>query len=193
MRWFISSLALFLFSGFFFLMILVSPAPAQGQQFNTLTPQDNLCYYGQAWDNLCNSTDPITRHWQWRAGWYFFRYLRGEFLPTQIPTEFHDLLNQMPTQRPSATPLPNTINQPNIAPLVNPTANPRVQCGNGVLDNGEVCDFAIANQPRTGQTCNNTCSGFAPVCGDGIVVIGESCEDGNTVSGDGCSSACQVE
>ena len=31
------------------------------------------------------------------------------------------------------------------------------------------------------------------VCGDGTLNIGEQCDDGNTVSGDGCSSACQLE
>jgi cysteine-rich repeat protein len=35
----------------------------------------------------------------------------------------------------------------------------------------------------------------APGCGDGIVQVsaGEQCDDGNTASGDGCSSTCQVE
>lgn len=33
----------------------------------------------------------------------------------------------------------------------------------------------------------------ASVCGNGIVEIGESCDDGNTASGDGCSSTCQIE
>jgi cysteine-rich repeat protein len=31
------------------------------------------------------------------------------------------------------------------------------------------------------------------VCGDGIVNSGETCDDGNTASGDGCSSTCQTE
>lgn len=31
------------------------------------------------------------------------------------------------------------------------------------------------------------------VCGDGIIETGESCDDGNRVSGDGCSSTCQTE
>jgi cysteine-rich repeat protein len=31
------------------------------------------------------------------------------------------------------------------------------------------------------------------VCGDGIVDIGEECDDGNTVDGDGCSSTCVLE
>src|SRR3989304_10567523 len=35
----------------------------------------------------------------------------------------------------------------------------------------------------------------AAVCGDGIIDTGagEHCDDGNTVSGDGCSSTCQTE
>src|SRR6516225_7910383 len=31
------------------------------------------------------------------------------------------------------------------------------------------------------------------VCGNGIVEFGESCDDGNTASGDGCSSSCALE
>lgn len=31
------------------------------------------------------------------------------------------------------------------------------------------------------------------VCGDGVVDPGEQCDDGNTVSGDGCSSTCTIE
>ena len=35
----------------------------------------------------------------------------------------------------------------------------------------------------------------APACGDGIVQVasGEQCDDGNTTSGDGCSSTCKIE
>ena len=33
----------------------------------------------------------------------------------------------------------------------------------------------------------------APVCGNSIIETGESCDDGNTNSGDGCSSTCQTE
>lgn len=35
----------------------------------------------------------------------------------------------------------------------------------------------------------------APVaeCGNGILEIGEGCDDGNTISGDGCSASCVVE
>lgn len=31
------------------------------------------------------------------------------------------------------------------------------------------------------------------VCGNGIIEDGETCDDGNTVDGDGCSSSCQIE
>jgi len=33
----------------------------------------------------------------------------------------------------------------------------------------------------------------SPGCGDGLIVRGETCDDGNTLSGDGCSSDCTVE
>ncbi|MBU1022685.1 DUF4215 domain-containing protein, partial [bacterium] len=33
----------------------------------------------------------------------------------------------------------------------------------------------------------------ASVCGDGIQSLGEECDDGNTVSGDGCSDSCDLE
>ena len=32
-----------------------------------------------------------------------------------------------------------------------------------------------------------------PICGNGIIESGEQCDDGNTISGDGCSSSCQTE
>lgn len=35
--------------------------------------------------------------------------------------------------------------------------------------------------------------GFGPVCGDGVVDSSEQCDDGNTASGDCCSSLCQLE
>jgi fibro-slime domain-containing protein len=34
---------------------------------------------------------------------------------------------------------------------------------------------------------------MGPLCGDGIIEISETCDDGNTVGGDGCSSTCQIE
>ena len=31
------------------------------------------------------------------------------------------------------------------------------------------------------------------VCGDGLIGVGESCDDGNTTDGDGCPALCQAE
>ena len=57
-------------------------------------------------------------------------------------------------------------------------------CGDG-LDND--CDGAADCDD---SDCVMSC---AAVCGDGIVGNGEQCDDGNTASLDGCSSACQLE
>ncbi len=35
--------------------------------------------------------------------------------------------------------------------------------------------------------------GLPPVCGDGTLGLGETCDDGNTVGGDCCSATCQIE
>jgi len=46
-------------------------------------------------------------------------------------------------------------------------------------------------------SCFNSCNGFntssCKYCGDGVKNDLEACDDGNTVSGDGCSSICQLE
>jgi cysteine-rich repeat protein len=53
-------------------------------------------------------------------------------------------------------------------------------------------------QDGTGCGGNNYCSAggcTVPKCGDKIIqnIIGENCDDGNTVSGDGCSATCITE
>src|SRR6185295_14299419 len=32
-----------------------------------------------------------------------------------------------------------------------------------------------------------------PICGDGAIGVGETCDDGNTLNGDGCTASCQIE
>jgi len=76
-------------------------------------------------------------------------------------------------------------------------------CGNGNLDAGEECDVGGAYHPGCTDQCTIVegwaCDGSSPstcwvVCGDGILVTPyESCDDGNTVSGDGCSDLCATE
>ena len=41
----------------------------------------------------------------------------------------------------------------------------------------------------TAAACRTDCT--VPTCGDGRFDAGEVCDDGNTVSGDGCSSDCR--
>ena len=82
-------------------------------------------------------------------------------------------------------------------------------CGNGDVDAGEECDGINLN----GKACTNfgftsgalscksdcifdksSCTGTQqPVCGDNIKEGTEECDDGNTQSGDGCSSTCKDE
>ena len=76
------------------------------------------------------------------------------------------------------------------------------QCSDGTdcTENAAACanlaDTSCA--PRDGDGCSAVCepeAGFDNVCGDGIIFPddGEECDDGNTVSGDGCSDQCLEE
>jgi len=69
-------------------------------------------------------------------------------------------------------------------------------CGNGIVDDGEVCDDGANNSSDNAYhdgdvvtaPCNSSCTGQAPFCGDGICQSGPE----NTVvcPGDGCVAAC---
>ena len=69
-------------------------------------------------------------------------------------------------------------------------------CGDGTVNCGEQCDNG-ANNANESDKCRATgeyaCEN--PKCGDGITDVGrgEACDDGNLVSGDDCSSLCQLE
>jgi cysteine-rich repeat protein len=66
------------------------------------------------------------------------------------------------------------------------TCNGASGCVNQVLANGSVCS-------PTAYCLNGTCT--PGKCGDGIKTpaLGEQCDDGNTVNGDGCHSNCAIE
>jgi fibro-slime domain-containing protein len=92
-------------------------------------------------------------------------------------------------------------------------------CGNGVKEGNEGCDCGTnnvtypsgCNGPNglffgDGTGCSKTCTkepicrdstgkaqACATSCGNGAIEVGEACDDGNTNSGDGCSSSCTVE
>ncbi len=79
------------------------------------------------------------------------------------------------------------------------------ECGDGILIvEKELCELddtqecVNANGYIGIKTCNTTCNEFNECisnkfCGDGIVNGNESCDDGNNLGGDGCSSNCEVE
>jgi fibro-slime domain-containing protein len=82
-------------------------------------------------------------------------------------------------------------------------------CGNGKVDPGEACDDGNTTSGdgcsstctvEPGYTCPNVSGSGGPcvkakvnTCGDGILAGTEQCDDGNTNSGDGCSSTCTAE
>jgi len=86
-------------------------------------------------------------------------------------------------------------------------------CGNGLIEGGEQCDDGnrLPGDGCTSLCCiepnwNRLCPGALPVngrvccaaqspcsCGNGMVEVGESCDDGNLIDGDGCSTFCQLE
>lgn len=71
------------------------------------------------------------------------------------------------------------------------TCTKRGSCGDGLIDEGEVCDDGN-NRSRDG--CSADCISDES-CGNNIVdvAVGEICDDGNGESGDGCSADCTSE
>ncbi|GEM_PF-5642835 len=80
------------------------------------------------------------------------------------------------------------------------------RCGDGIVQTGlgEVCEgnsirSCVAGGYAGTQSCTANCTysacAFSEFCGDGSLqaAAGEACDDGNKISGDGCSSACKVE
>lgn len=62
-------------------------------------------------------------------------------------------------------------------------------CGNGIVDNGEVCDDGNI---MDGDGCSANC-GSREGCGDGVLnsAAGEICDDHNNTDGDGCAHDCR--
>ncbi|HEB46986.1 MAG TPA: hypothetical protein ENI22_00770 [Candidatus Pacearchaeota archaeon] len=58
---------------------------------------------------------------------------------------------------------------------------------------GAVCGNSICESGEDSINCPQDCSGAGAVCGNNIIEGTEQCDDGNTDSGDGCSSTCQSE
>jgi cysteine-rich repeat protein len=70
------------------------------------------------------------------------------------------------------------------------TTAPDLDPVNGLADAASDA-FAISQDVVDCSTCMSARA--VPVCGNGTAEFGEQCDDGNTLSGDGCSSGCQLE
>ena len=57
-------------------------------------------------------------------------------------------------------------------------------CDDGVACTNDRCDPALGCVYEATAGCS---------CGDGVLQGGEQCDDGNTITGDGCSAGCRVE
>ena len=82
-------------------------------------------------------------------------------------------------------------------------------CGDGIVNGGETCDDLNTTagdgcdatcQTETGFSCTSGTDPYGPlptictaVCGDGTIAGAETCDDSNTVAGDGCDEYCQGE
>jgi cysteine-rich repeat protein len=64
-----------------------------------------------------------------------------------------------------------------------------IQCGNGRVDGGEICDDGALNG-NYGH-CNRTCTGYDAYCGDARLSPGESCDLGSA-NGAYCRSGCDA-
>ncbi len=71
----------------------------------------------------------------------------------------------------------------------------------GVIDGEVNLEFALTSDWQSnfgGWNIDGLCvvgveAPSAPVCGDGVVDVGEACDDGNVDGGDGCDPSCSIE
>jgi cysteine-rich repeat protein len=70
-------------------------------------------------------------------------------------------------------------------------SDPNAVCGDGKIENGEVCDDGALN--ATYGHCGGRCDGPHLICGDMRVDTPEECDDGNTAADDGCDPLCLRE
>jgi cysteine-rich repeat protein len=64
-------------------------------------------------------------------------------------------------------------------------------CQTCVQNTSAALNVSCANCLYAFYLLNESCT--MSVCGDSLITSGEACDDGNTISGDGCSSYCQIE
>lgn len=106
---------------------------------------------------------------------------------------------------------PPDESMPDLPPMASSPVIPDLAgtaCGDGIVGNGEECDFVYEGRGCTvtclaqegwgcslrcaGETCSHACV-QAPTCGNLELDPNEACEDNNLRPGDGCSENCQLE
>ena len=78
--------------------------------------------------------------------------------------------------------------------VVVPGASGAAGSGNSFINTDP--DASYSNNTEAAPPCGDACLGpvdAGPVCGNGVVEDGESCDDGNARPGDGCSGICRIE
>jgi cysteine-rich repeat protein len=63
------------------------------------------------------------------------------------------------------------------------------QCGNGLVEHGEMCDDG---NTISGDSCDRSCRLTGTTCGNGLLENGEMCDDGNNSNNDTCTNICQT-
>lgn len=66
-------------------------------------------------------------------------------------------------------------------------------CGRQALSGNEIVFFAWAEDENNNVTQGIYVATITDLCGNGVVETGEVCDDGNSVSGDGCTETCVLE
>ena len=81
----------------------------------------------------------------------------------------------------------------NVHTVQNPNGEIRGQIVDGIIDlfDGDGCSDRC--ETEAGYSCEGEPSTCGSVCGDGLVIANEECDDGGTQSSDGCSSTCAIE
>ncbi len=76
-----------------------------------------------------------------------------------------------------------------------PSSCSATECGDGKVQGTEMCEPSVDKGCTSQCVLAPDCSGDGPctsACGDGFV-LDEECDDGNTLSGDGCDENCKIE
>ena len=117
----------------------------------------------------------------------------GEDFADRDPAEVGDTpAEDMPQDQAGEEPAPDITDVP--ADVPEEETGPPPPCGDGALDDGEVCDDGnnVTEFCGGGDNCLGDCSLLEGGCGDGGTDRGEACDDGDDSSMDYCTTSCTI-